>query len=124
MKKSANLIAMLLWTSYFLAVIRQADGFSAIGAIILFPLSVFPHAINHILIGTFRSNKALAILMTAQIGFAFWFYYLYVWAFYISLDALSALALVIVGIYAFPVMLILWIGAKICENRSEKRLSY
>jgi hypothetical protein len=66
-----------------------------------------------------RSFRSDLILTVASLLYGVWFGYIYCDAFYWNFDPQSAIALVFVGFYAFPVLLLFWLAAFLARDRKR-----
>ena len=90
-----------------------ATGFSAL---CIFPFYGFPPIVAIFLARRLTKPIPLAIIAMTSLGYGVWFAYLYYNALYVHPDPQSGLFLLFVGIYAFPVLALLWTIAFIIEK--------
>lgn len=81
------------------------------GLLFFVPFTLGPLFVTLLLGFIVRRKLALGLLLTSTLIYFAWFLFIYLSAFYWHLDAQSAIALLIIGIYSLPVMIPLWIVA-------------
>ena len=93
-------------------------GIGAVG--FLFPFTMIPFGITGIFAWYWRSVGGQAMLLVAALAYAGWFGFVYLDALYWRPDPQSPIALLFVGIYAAPVLLLLWICGFFLECRPQR----
>ena len=88
-------------------------GFSAL---CIFPFYGFPPIVSIVLARRLMKPIPQMIVAMTSLGYGIWFAYLYYDAFYVHPDPQSGLLFVFVGIWAFPVVALLWTIAFIIEK--------
>ena len=101
-------------TSWLVLIgILCATGFAALP---LFPFYEYPPIVSLFLERRCEKVIPRVFFAVASLGYGIWFAYLYYNALYVHLDPQSGLVLLFVGIYAFPVVALLWTIAFIFEK--------
>lgn len=118
MYKTNQIIATAFWVIGILMLCAKSEPF--FGALFFIPFSLGPQVITHIGISCAKSAKAQIILLVALLAYFAWFVLVYIAVFYILSDPQSPIVLVFVGIYAAPVMLLLW-GAALWSEMKARR---
>lgn len=85
------------------------------GVLFFVPFSLGPLLLNLVPALLLRSRLSQWILSLAAVAYFSWFCWIYCRAFYVNPDPQSPIALVVIGIYALPVMILLWIAAAIAN---------
>lgn len=86
-----------------------AFGREGIGAILLFlPFTMTPFAIIAYLAARWDSRGSQVVFLLSTVAYGAWFVYLYVDATILNLDPQSPIVFLFVGIYAAPVLFLLW----------------
>ena len=75
----------------------------------------FPPIVSIFLSVRSKSPISQIVLATTSLLYGSWFAYVCYDAFFVNLDPQSAIILVFVGIYALPVLLPLWITARVVD---------
>ncbi len=115
LKKINQIIALFIWLICVLMLCLKSQ--PVYGALFFIPFVMYPHAITHIVLHRVKTKAAQIILMIALISYFAWFTFIYINVFYLFLDAQSAIALLFVGIYATPIMLIFWLTIWLVERK-------
>jgi hypothetical protein len=82
-----------------------------VAGLLLAPFSFGPLVVTAGLAIALRSRPAQIVLSLSSILYAAWFGYVYAQAVHINPDPQSPIAFLFVGIYAVPVLVVLWIAA-------------
>lgn len=112
-------LAIGLWIVGCFALAAQCDPVYAFFFFI--PTALGPHAVTHWLCYRLKSRGAGGVLVAATLAYAACFFYFYMSALYIHLDAQGGLSMLIVWIASLPVMVPLWIWARALERRARGR---
>lgn len=91
------------------------------GMLILAPIILGPFIINTILAHVLTTVVATRILFAASLLFIAWAAFVYVQAFILYPDAQSGIALLFIGIWAFPIMAVLQIVAVVLHRRARRQ---
>jgi hypothetical protein len=116
MKTANQIVAIVLWIIGLTMLITKAS--SLIGALYFVPFTLGPLALTHVGIVRATSTRAQTILLIAMLAYFAWLAFVYVDAFYIHPDPQSPIALLFVGVYALPVLALLWWAAYRAEAKS------
>ena len=76
--------------------------------ILFFPFTMAPFIVTAYLAFRWRSFWSQAVLLATNVAYAAWFIYVYVSATILHPDPQSPIAFFFVGVYAAPVLAILW----------------
>jgi peptidoglycan/LPS O-acetylase OafA/YrhL len=85
------------------------EGLQAV--LFFFPFTMTPLIFQGCMAASWKSLGSQITLLLATIGYVAWFTYLYVDVTIIHLDPQSPIAFLFVGIYALPVLAVLWLIA-------------
>lgn len=80
-----------------------------ISGLFFVPFSLFPLFISLLLLTETEERKSIVILLIGTFLYTFWFVYAYLSIFYWYPDPQGAIALLFLGVYSLPVMLIIWV---------------
>lgn len=95
---------------------------------VLSGLFFVPFALGPLFVSIFLSiiSPSKSCQITLSIGsilYALWFGYIYLDAFYWHLDPQSAIALVFIGIYSLPVMILVWIITLVLRKKHNSKMN-
>jgi hypothetical protein len=105
----------------FLAVallVLSRKGTDLLGVVMFTPIILGPFLINTVLAHLLRTVAAARVLFIASLLFIAWASFVFVQAFILHPDAQSAIALLFIGIWAFPVMAVLQAAAFVLHRRA------
>jgi hypothetical protein len=80
-----------------------------------FPFTMMPFLVTALLAVLWRGFWTQVVLFVATLGYGLWFAYVYVNATILNPDPQGAIAFLFVGIYAAPVLVVLWLIAYAME---------
>ena len=118
MKKLNKFVAALFWVVGMVALCTKSEPFY--GGLLFLPFAFGPQILTHIGILFARSRGAQTTLFIALVAYFAWFSFIFVEVFYLNPDPQGAVALLFVGVYSTPVMLVLWVIAALFEHRLKK----
>jgi hypothetical protein len=121
MVKFNHILAIFVWVAAGVALVRVSEPWY--GMMVLIPFILGPHLVSHTMCFFVKSRRAAAILSFGMLAYLAWFFFVYVNAYYIELDAQSSIALLFVGLVSLPVMIPVWLISagmeRVAENRNE-----
>lgn len=91
-------------------------GATFLSGLLFFPFALGPLVVTVILSFVLRSRPAQAVLTVSSLLYGGWFGYAYADIFYLNPDPQSAIAILFIGIFAVPVLVIFWIAAFVLES--------
>jgi hypothetical protein len=115
-----QIIAVVFWVTGIGMLCYQSSPFW--GAAFFVPFVFGPMFVTHVAVWWAKATTSQFILTLALVSYFAWFLYVYVDVFCIHLDPQSAIALLFVGVYSLPVMLVLWLLTFVMEMKSRRFL--
>ncbi|MEZ5277579.1 MAG: hypothetical protein R3F07_14460 [Opitutaceae bacterium] len=110
--------ALAFWVTGLVALCLKADPFYA--GLLFLPFALGPQILTHLAIVHAKSKGAQITLTVALVGYFAWFCLVFIEIFYRHPDPQGAVALLFVGVYATPAMLVLWLLVAFFEHRWKK----
>jgi len=111
----ANLVVVVAALLVYFAMFGSVGGVGAIAFFFLFTMS--PFVINAVLTLRWRSSVAQSLILVASLVYTPWFAFVFVDVNYLHPDPQGPIAFLFVGVFAAPVLLILWVVAGILDGR-------
>ncbi len=108
--------ATIVIIGFVLLVIKSS---SLWGALFLIPFSLGPVLINMVFALALNSKRSQITLSIGSVIYAIWFGLVYLSAFYWHIDAQSSIALLFIGIYSLPIMILIWIVAHTLNKKKD-----
>ncbi|RKX33876.1 MAG: hypothetical protein DRP71_08920 [Verrucomicrobia bacterium] len=118
MKKLNKFVAALFWVVGMVALCAKSEPFY--GGLFFLPFALGPQILTHVGILYARSRGAQITLFIALVVYFSWFSFIFVEIFYLNPDPQGPVALLFVGVYSTPVMLVLWVISALFEHRLKK----
>jgi len=118
MKELNKTVAALFWFAGIVALCIKVEPFYA--GILFLPFAFGPQILTHLGILFARSKGAQRMLFVALMVYFAWVAFIYVDVFYRNPDPQGPVALLYAGVYATPIMLVLWVIAALFEHRLKK----
>jgi len=117
MSKFNQILAITVWVSVCVALASKSEPF--FGFLFFVPFTLGPHAVSHALCFWLKSRGSAILLGIGMLAYVSWFFFVYIDAFSVHLDAQSSIALLFVGLVSLPVMIPVWVGAFAFERRAK-----
>ncbi len=116
-----NAIAICLWIIGITMICSQSH--PVWGVLFFIPFALGPQAVTHVGILYAKSQTTQMVLLWTLLSYFVWFVFVYTKAFCDHPDTQSCLLLLFVGVYAAPVLVILWLAAFLIEKKHRSKLS-
>ena len=99
------LVTGIVFAIYVITFARD----SVMAALFFFPFTMTPLVINAVAVCRVKTFAARGILLFSTAAYSGWGTWLYIDVFYIHIDPQSSIALLFMGIFASPVLILLWL---------------
>lgn len=113
--KVANLVVASLALLCYLHMFGSLGGAGAIA--FFFPATMYPFVVNALLLFRWRTVTGQSLVLAASLAYAAWLAFVFIDVMYRHPDPQGPIAFLFVGIYAAPVLLVLWLVAAALEHR-------